>query len=1242
VATAVDVGSLLQLQLGALALSGCSGEVRLDRTGGLVTPDGCRAPRPQESWAIGARTRIVETLLGLAVGGLADLERTLRGGQPVTLPEKHWVDPTRELLRTLDESGFAERAAAVLKRPDESRPPAHVSHFAECLLQRIRGGLSTIDAVPGLGNVGVMDAWVDMALRRSQRSRLPQLEGATEPTGRPESLRVFLERFSGSALIQGDPGSGKTTLLSVSAALIAAGAHRVFGVPLLLPCRSYLTLYRRHGDSSVVRSVVRHVGEFDADECNDLARRLERWASYRMVTRGAEAAAEMAPILLVDGLDELGDVPPGECLEALAKAAGLLPVIFTSRPGEPPRELPSAEVLAVQPLDLRAAKQLTENLLSAAAADILRKHLDEYPELRDLARNPFILTALCGLAKHPGGRELPTGRIGLYEAILQAVGEHFDARNGTSGQSFAVSRRLIERLALGLLCDVPDAPRLEFSQEDVARLGLPADLLPEVVSPSRLARRTQSTSMRFEFLHASMHEYLASTGLLYKAQAEEDAWLPMLRHPHHVFWRSGWAAIASIAGERDDPEEVDSLAAGLTGLAGGKDRFGVLATIAATATAACAGRNSGMEELRKRLKRQLEELLARFPRIEQLRQAKSLLDSEAPRPTNLKPLLLRVGITLPPQTFAEAEQPKVSVIVPFEWRESIRMPSGGSSDVTVIALRALAAATSQSDREFIIDGLVETRTVEGRDALLAALAVCDPADAAWRRAIGKMHQVPCGVSAPLLLGLAQDPAQSEEIRAMAIRGLTQSDRAVFMDMVLDMLRSEDTSEAIALACGKTLRDRGTPEHLAELLQMSSQSGSRHWRAVVEAVAGIADRHPRTYLIARMENELWAVASRGATDNNVNTQRLAVTALMPRCGAQGRETLTRLCESAKSYADRSLAAIGLARCDKLDERAVAALTQAALAADSEALEAPGRIEALIDAVTKALLVHAPEKSLSWLHNDSISQLAAQWSHSTGDLFFDDVVVRASEPLPERFALRPTSAWDIKKESREKLLRRIERHSHIREMLTGERLPPAGAPDSEVRGEAILLRYLGRNWPLFQELCAAYEERKVVSQAMRYFVSGPKILAAVGVSGVGQNIVNTTEPHKRMRALLGILPKQIKSEPRSRSTSDVAPGLDKLYAEWERRRRSDPRTFAKETNGFVDQWIAEHGDEHAYDAFCAFLDGMADLVRVRHKSREKAWLGVMAWWVGQGDPRIEGLKAMIGALPRSGRGERDDRK
>src|SRR5205823_11907576 len=89
----------------------------------------------------------------------------------------------------------------------------------------------------------------------------------------------------------------------------------------------------------------------------------------------------------------------------------------------------------------------------ASEGDEIVKGFIEHPYIRDLARNPLMLSAIC-LVNYFEGGELPKDRARLYKLCVEGLLHHWDQRRGIRSEySLEEKLRACREVAIAMQAD---------------------------------------------------------------------------------------------------------------------------------------------------------------------------------------------------------------------------------------------------------------------------------------------------------------------------------------------------------------------------------------------------------------------------------------------------------------------------------------------------------------------------------------------------------------------------------------------------------------------------------------------------------------------------------------------------------------------------------------------------------------------------------------------------------------------
>jgi formylglycine-generating enzyme required for sulfatase activity len=346
--------------------------------------------------------------------------------------------------------------------------------------------------------------------------------------------RIVLEQALShrKVVIVGDPGSGKSTFLRRVAFELcrALRGTRPAGAPQFLAADDRrFPLLIRVADLAALLAADRSPKLADSPDWIPwfLGRQSEEfhWGAGEAFFR--RKLDECACLVMVDGLDEAPERRMRDriarILERATQAFGKCDFLVTTRPQTNVGDAVLADFHTVpigdlEPPEIRTfldhfarALALTD-LESKAFKEALETAIESRPEIREMARNPVMLTALAVL-QHNDER-LPEYRVSLYESILLWLARAHEHKPGRLPAEKCLES--MRKLALAMQ-DAPGDRRLvQLNQRSAAEflaagLGLSVD-----ASEALLERETEdsgiiaSAGSDLKFWHLSFQEYLAA------------------------------------------------------------------------------------------------------------------------------------------------------------------------------------------------------------------------------------------------------------------------------------------------------------------------------------------------------------------------------------------------------------------------------------------------------------------------------------------------------------------------------------------------------------------------------------------------------------------------------------------------------------------------------------------------------------------------------------------------------------
>jgi hypothetical protein len=372
---------------------------------------------------------------------------------------------------------------------------------------------------------GAIDAsaLMDLSAARRRFGKLPEPNraGKDQSPGLPafDQLRAHPRN-----ILVGAPGSGKSTFMEWLQLAVASGSEEFVlageqAIPLLLRVRQLDLANLQRGAALIEKATASH----------ERATLMPHGWIDRMMKAGRL-------LFLLDGLDEtepeLRDERLIPWLSELIRDYPNCHYLVSSRPvGYPPGLLRSLEFAECDLLDFDSSEmaqytrhwctavRLAQNELEQEARDEGAKDGDDiitgftgHPYIRDLARNPLMLSAIC-LVRYFEGGELPKDRAILYKLCVEGLLHHWDQRRGIHSEfSMEEKIRACREVALAMQLD----DRAEY-EADKVRTTFGAVLGDEGRGRAlfehiryRAGLLLERRAEVFAFAHLTFQEYLAA------------------------------------------------------------------------------------------------------------------------------------------------------------------------------------------------------------------------------------------------------------------------------------------------------------------------------------------------------------------------------------------------------------------------------------------------------------------------------------------------------------------------------------------------------------------------------------------------------------------------------------------------------------------------------------------------------------------------------------------------------------
>ena len=383
------------------------------------------------------------------------------------------------------------------------------------------------------------------------RAAIERLDGC-DPTWSIQSLLADKASYR----VLGKPGAGKSTLLRWAAQHLIRQPRAQTLIPLLVPLRSYARWRRQNPEGRIYNYIWREQLRLSASA-------EPAFLEFMQDIEGGPTRLRNLCRVLLDGWDEVPHDLRADLQEELEGFRWTVPVLATSRPlGVGSAFLPENR-FEIVPLPFESMRALIRTWFRLAGRSELEarlcSHLDNHPGLRELARNPYILTLLCAVLAR--GKS-PASRADLYREAFELMASFCHQRFGADGFEFtADTMRRSEKAAYGLLAR-PVASPFEFTSAEVRRAAADNGVLFRTWEKARFMSLQNEYEDVYAFLHATLQEYLAGRELLRRIQQGGSAtgllgadyrWIqPLTLAAGSVPEDHGlWAALREIAARPD-------------------------------------------------------------------------------------------------------------------------------------------------------------------------------------------------------------------------------------------------------------------------------------------------------------------------------------------------------------------------------------------------------------------------------------------------------------------------------------------------------------------------------------------------------------------------------------------------------------------------------------------------------------------------------------------------------------------
>ncbi len=368
--------------------------------------------------------------------------------------------------------------------------------------------------LPGMPSLPLDHRWVEIRV-------LEQNGGSGRPNSSKRIALQSLGYFRSNQPIQtlladrdnyiiiGDPGAGKSTLLRWTSQHLIRETRGQSLIPIYISLRSYSRWRSQHPDGTVYRFFwEQHLGL--------PSREFEAFDHLMQDVEGGPKELRNLSRVLLDGWDEVPETLRPSLELELERFAWLVPTLVASRPQQLRVSSLQARTFEIVPLGFESMRALMKEHFQAQGnprlEQVLCEHLDRHLGLRDLARNPYVLTLLCAVVAKGGSvTHLLDTREALYREAFKLFAAYCREHFASEGYTFSTElMRLSERAAYSLLAR-PEASPFTFLPSEVDPGG--GGVLFQTWNKARLITLESATDQTYSFLHATLQEYLAGMEL---------------------------------------------------------------------------------------------------------------------------------------------------------------------------------------------------------------------------------------------------------------------------------------------------------------------------------------------------------------------------------------------------------------------------------------------------------------------------------------------------------------------------------------------------------------------------------------------------------------------------------------------------------------------------------------------------------------------------------------------------------
>jgi len=317
-----------------------------------------------------------------------------------------------------------------------------------------------------------------------------------------------------STLILGSPGTGKSSLLRQISIDIAKAEWDLYKVPLFIEARAYWMARKSGVNTNLLSYAVSAMLPIGYDIEEAVALLLEKQKTQPFV-------------LLLDGLDEIASdsIAVNTIYDELKHLSISIPWIVTARPSGVVASLEPVRHCDIIGLDEDSIESLIDNWCESTKkpfksldAEHLKLEIFGSSSMREMAQNPFLLTALCYLKSISPSVDLPITRIAIYETLIDKIALQAQQRLGNVKILNPTILEELQNFVLSLY-NRPDGviqvfDRGHWHEFSKGNSKITIDDLENNILPSQLISDWMGTKTHFHFLHLSMQEHLIARAMI--------------------------------------------------------------------------------------------------------------------------------------------------------------------------------------------------------------------------------------------------------------------------------------------------------------------------------------------------------------------------------------------------------------------------------------------------------------------------------------------------------------------------------------------------------------------------------------------------------------------------------------------------------------------------------------------------------------------------------------------------------